>query len=209
MHRLPLADQLPYRFHPPRPSPFWVRATQGYRRRLLRGEHRVLAIDVVGLEHLAPLLERRDGVMLTPNHCDRADGLVMLDLADRVGRPFCSMAAYQIFEGNAGLRHRLFPRLGIFPVDREGADRSAFKAAVFPGTPRSVASRPRRAPVDRIAYPVLDRLPRLGVVAQFGHDLGHQPPHQAARVGPGLTGVLLDDRLPRQVVRAAIDQGTR
>ena len=122
MHRLPLADQLPYRFHPPRPSPFWVRATRGYRRRLLRGEHRVLAIDVVGLEHLTPLLERRDGVMLTPNHCDRADGLVMLDLADRVGRPFCSMAAYQIFEGNAGLRHRLFPRLGIFPVDREGAD---------------------------------------------------------------------------------------
>ena len=130
MHRLPLADQLPYRFHPPRPSSFWVRATRGYRRRLLRGEHRVLAIDVVGLEHLPPLLERRDGVMLTPNHCDRADGLVMLDLADRVGRPFCCMAAYQIFEGNAGLRHRLFPRLGIFPVDREGADRSAFKAAV-------------------------------------------------------------------------------
>jgi hypothetical protein len=68
--------------------------------------------------------------MLTPNHCDRADGLVMLDLSDRVGRPFCSMAAYQIFAGNAGLRHWLFPRLGIFPVDREGSDRSAFKAAV-------------------------------------------------------------------------------
>jgi 1-acyl-sn-glycerol-3-phosphate acyltransferase len=89
-----------------------------------------LAIDVVGLEHLSPLLEGRDGVMLTPNHCDRADGLVMLDLSDRVGRPFCSMAAYQIFAGNAGLRHWLFPRLGIFPVDREGSDRSAFKAAV-------------------------------------------------------------------------------
>src|SRR3954471_14052597 len=79
----------------------------------------------------------------------------------------------------------------------------------FPGTPRSVASRPRRAPADRIASPVLDRLPRLGVVAQFGHDLGHQPPHQAARVGPAPAGVLLVDRLPRQVVRSAIDPGTR
>jgi hypothetical protein len=97
---------------------------------MLRGEHRVLAIDVVGLEHLVRLLESRDGVMLTPNHCDRADGLVMLDLSDRVGRPFCTMAAYQLFAGNAGLRHWLFPRLGIFPVDREGSDRSAFKASV-------------------------------------------------------------------------------
>jgi hypothetical protein len=39
----------------------------------------VLAIDVVGLEHLRPLLGGRDGVMLPPNHCDRADGLVRLD----------------------------------------------------------------------------------------------------------------------------------
>jgi 1-acyl-sn-glycerol-3-phosphate acyltransferase len=90
----------------------------------------VQEIDVVGLEHLTPLLDRQDGVMLTPNHCDRADGLVMLELSDRVGRPFCSMAAYQIFQGNAGLRHWLFPRLGVFPVDREGSDRAAFKTAV-------------------------------------------------------------------------------
>src|SRR5690242_12371679 len=126
MHRLPLADQLPYRFHPPRPSSFWLRATRGNRRRLLRREHRVVAIDVVGLEHLTPLLDGPNGVMLTPNHCDRADGLVMLELADRLGRPFYGMVAYQVFEGNAGLRHWLFPRLGLFPVDREGSDRAAF-----------------------------------------------------------------------------------
>ena len=40
------------------------------------------------------------------------------------------MAAYQIFEGDAGLRHHLFPRLGVFPVDREGSDLKAFKAGV-------------------------------------------------------------------------------
>ncbi len=40
------------------------------------------------------------------------------------------MAAHQIFAGSAGLRRWLFPRMGIFPVDREGADISAFKAGV-------------------------------------------------------------------------------
>jgi 1-acyl-sn-glycerol-3-phosphate acyltransferase len=130
MDRLPLADQLPYRFLPPRLSPFWVRVTRPLRGRMLRREHRVVACDVEGVEHLGGLLGRGDGVLVAPNHSDRADGLVLLDLADRVGRPFCAMAAYQIFAGSAGLRGWLFPRLGIFPVDREGADRSAIKAAV-------------------------------------------------------------------------------
>jgi 1-acyl-sn-glycerol-3-phosphate acyltransferase len=131
MHRLPLADCLPYRFHPPRLNPLVVRATRPYRRSLLRGaEHRVEEVEVAGTEHLEPLLARGDGVLITPNHSDRADGLVLLDVADRIGRPVCSMAAYQLFAGNAGLRHWLFPRLGIFPVDREGSDLKALKAGV-------------------------------------------------------------------------------
>jgi hypothetical protein len=130
MHRLPLADELPYRFHPPKLSPLVVRRTRGYWRSMVRGEHQVIGIDVEGQEVLRPLLARGDGVMLCPNHCGRADGLLMLGLADDLGKPACAMAAYQIFEGNAGLRHWLFPRLGIFPVDREGSDLKAFKAAV-------------------------------------------------------------------------------
>ncbi|HKI16605.1 MAG TPA: 1-acyl-sn-glycerol-3-phosphate acyltransferase [Isosphaeraceae bacterium] len=130
MHRLPLSDQLPYHFLPPRMNPFWVRVTRPYRSHLLRTEHKVVAFDVAGTEHLTQILARSDGVMVASNHSDRADGLVLLDLADRVSRPFCAMAAYQIFAGNAGLRRWLFPRMGIFPVDREGADLSAFKAGV-------------------------------------------------------------------------------
>jgi hypothetical protein len=130
MHRLPLADELPYRFYPPKLSPLVVRRTRGYWRSMVRGEHQVIGIDVEGQETLRPLLDRGDGVMLCPNHCGRADGLLMLGLADDLGKPACAMAAYQIFEGNAGLRHWLFPRLGIFPVDREGSDLKAFKAAV-------------------------------------------------------------------------------
>jgi len=130
MHRLPLADELPYRFHPPRISPLVVRLTRGYWRGMVRGVHQVVDVEIQGQEQLLPLFDRGDGVMLCPNHCGRADGLLMLGLADDLGKPACAMAAYQIFEGNAGLRHWLFPRLGIFPVDREGSDLKAFKAAV-------------------------------------------------------------------------------
>jgi 1-acyl-sn-glycerol-3-phosphate acyltransferase len=93
-------------------------------------EHRVERVDVIGHEHLSTLDGRRDGVLITPNHTDTADGLVMMSVSDGLKRPFCAMAAHQLFAGNAGLRHFLFPRLGIFPVDREGSDLAAIKAAV-------------------------------------------------------------------------------
>jgi 1-acyl-sn-glycerol-3-phosphate acyltransferase len=130
MRRLPLADQLPYRFRPPRLSPFWVWATRPFRRRMLRNDHRVMEMEVSGSEHLSSLLGKGDGILIAPNHCDHADALVLLDLSDQIGKAFCYMAAYQIFEGTAGLRHWLFPRIGAFPVDREGSDRQALKTGI-------------------------------------------------------------------------------
>lgn len=129
MHRLPLANELTYQFLPPRPSRFWFGASRPLRRRMLRKEHHVVGVEVTGLERLRAPMERGDSLLICPNHCARADGLVLFDVADRLGRPFCAMAAYQIFEGTAGLRKWLFPRLGMFPVDREGADLAALKAA--------------------------------------------------------------------------------
>src|SRR5262245_46644952 len=130
MHRMPLSDQLPYRFYPPRLTPYLVRATRPYRRRLLRREHRIEEFDFGGIEHLAQLLGRGDGILLAANHPDRADGLVLMHLADRLDRPFYAMSAHQVFAGTGGVRYWLFPRLGIFPVDREGSDLSAFKTGV-------------------------------------------------------------------------------
>ena len=37
MHRLPLPDELPYQFQPPKLSPFWVRASRLYVGYMLRG----------------------------------------------------------------------------------------------------------------------------------------------------------------------------
>ncbi len=130
MHRLPLADQLPYRFQPPRLSPFWVHATRGPLGRMLRREHLIGHIDMTGDERVRPLLDKDDGVLLVPNHPGRPDGFILLEAAQRLGRATCVMAAYQIFAGSAGIRKWLFPRLGVFPVDREGSDLAAFKAAV-------------------------------------------------------------------------------
>ena len=50
MHRLPLADELPCQFLPPKVNRFWVRATRGFRRRMLKREHRVECVDVLGSE---------------------------------------------------------------------------------------------------------------------------------------------------------------
>ncbi|HMF37608.1 MAG TPA: 1-acyl-sn-glycerol-3-phosphate acyltransferase, partial [Isosphaeraceae bacterium] len=80
--------------------------------------------------HLKALKGKGDGVLITPNHPDLADPAVMFMISRRAGVPFCYMAAYQIFTGNAGLRKFILPRLGVFPVDREGADRSAFQAGL-------------------------------------------------------------------------------
>lgn len=127
MRRLPLTDQLPYRFYPPRLHPAWVWAGRFYMAYLLRRHNRVHAVDIAGAEHLSPLLARGDGVLIAPNHTDDADCQVIFELSRRVGRPFCYMAAYQIFTRR---NHEILSRIGVFPVDREGTDLTAFKTAV-------------------------------------------------------------------------------
>lgn len=127
MKRLPLADELPYRFYPPRLHPLVLKIAERIMPVMLQRDHRVEEVDVSGTEHLAPLLERGDGVLLTPNHSDFADCFMMFELGRQLRKPFYYMAAYQIF---AGKNHWVLPRIGVFPVDREGSDLTAFKTAV-------------------------------------------------------------------------------
>lgn len=129
MDRKPNRNELPYRFVAPRPSWFWLGLGRWKILHLLRSVHRVEEIAVENPQHVQKLLDRGDGVLITPNHCDRADGLVMFEAARWVDRPFCYMAAHQIFEGDFGLRYYLFPRVGIFPVDREGTGLAALRAS--------------------------------------------------------------------------------
>ena len=128
MIRLPLVDQFPYRFYRPSVGRAWSLAGRPYNAlHLLRHVGRVARVDVEGAGHLAPLLGRGDGVLICPNHPDHADPAVLFEASHRVGRPFYYLAAYQLFRGMA--RHVL-PRVGAFPIDREGADLRAFRAGV-------------------------------------------------------------------------------
>ncbi len=130
MNRVPLPDELPYRFQAPRLSPFWVSTSRLFVRYLQRRVQWLREFEFAGLEQLRPLLRRGDGVLITPNHPDFSDPGVMFEMSQRVGQSFCYMAAYQVFAGNAGLRRFLLPRLGVFPVDREGADRASYSAGL-------------------------------------------------------------------------------
>ncbi|WP_169977007.1 lysophospholipid acyltransferase family protein [Tautonia rosea] len=127
MRRLPLSDELTHRVRAPSVSPFWVRAGAITFRRMLRREQRIEQYDIEGLDRLAELIDRGDGVLIAPNHCDDADAGVVFELSMRLHRPFFYMAAFQIFQGKAGY---VLPRVGCFPVDREGTDLRAFKTAV-------------------------------------------------------------------------------
>ena len=127
MNRMPLTNQLPYRFHEPRHHPFCVWLGKLVARRMARREHRVEDVEIVGEEHVRTLLGKGDGVLLTPNHTDHADSFMMFELSRRVDLPFYYMAAYQIFQGT---REWFLPRVGVFPVDREGSDLTAFKTGV-------------------------------------------------------------------------------
>lgn len=127
MKRVPLADELPYHFYPPRLHPIALKAATLGLPASLRRLHRVEAIDMEGLEVIRSLLARGDGVLLTPNHPDYADCYMMFELGRRLRMPFFYMAAYQIF---AGVNRWILPRIGVFPVDREGADLTAFKTGV-------------------------------------------------------------------------------
>jgi len=80
---------------------------------------------------------------------------VTFELGRKVRRPFCYMAAYQIFSGVNGW---FLPRLGAFPVDREGSDLRAYKAGVEVLTK---AERPLVVFPEGEIYHMADRLTPL------------------------------------------------
>ena len=80
MHKLPLPDELPYQFQPPRLSPFWVRASRLFGGYMLRRLQVVRNIHAIGLEQVAALKKKGDGVLITPNHPDLADPAVLFAL---------------------------------------------------------------------------------------------------------------------------------
>lgn len=111
-------------------SPFLVRATRPLRRHQQLRQQRLLEIDVRGADTVRELFDRPAGVLLTPNHPGHADSYVLYDAADRLGRPFYFMTAWQVFAMARPFERWLYQRYGCFSVEREGSDLTAFKRAV-------------------------------------------------------------------------------
>ena len=118
----------PYRFVPPRLSPFWARIIQWYLPTYLRKSFGVTSWECVGAERLKASLNAGAGVLVASNHCRPCDPMVLGLLGREVGRPFHVMASWHLFM-QSRLQSFLLPRIGGFSVYREGLDREALKCA--------------------------------------------------------------------------------
>lgn len=119
----------PYRFVPPRFSPFWARLIEWYLPRYLRGGFGITSWECVGADRLESSLREGCGILLAPNHSRPCDPMVMGLLARRVRQPFHVMASAHLFQ-QSRLQAFLLPRIGGFSVYREGLDRESLKCAV-------------------------------------------------------------------------------
>jgi 1-acyl-sn-glycerol-3-phosphate acyltransferase len=118
----------PYRFVPPRFSPFWARIIEWYLPKFLRKNFGITSCECVGAERLLASLKAGAGVLLASNHSRPCDPMVLGLLAREVARPFHVMASWHLFMQNR-VQAFLLPRIGGFSVYREGLDRESLKCA--------------------------------------------------------------------------------
>ncbi len=128
MHRQPF--QRPPKWWGPSLSPPLVRLLRPLRRRKQKREERIAEVDLRGLENLEQPLASGAGVLVTPNHPGHGDMYGVLEAGDAVGTPFYFMTAWQLFHEHRRLARWVMQKHGCFSVDREGADKRAFREAV-------------------------------------------------------------------------------
>jgi 1-acyl-sn-glycerol-3-phosphate acyltransferase len=100
------------------------------RRWMLRSQEQVHDVKLCGLEHLQSALAANHGILLTPNHYCFTDPYILAAAADRVGRPFYYMTAWQAIGLHHSARQMVMRWHGAFSIDRDGPDLQAFKQAV-------------------------------------------------------------------------------
>lgn len=128
MNRQPYGT--PPRWWAPVLTPWWVRISRGWRQRQLARRQQIVQIDAQGFDRVKEAALAGKGVLVTPNHSAHYDSAALYLAADRVDLPLYTMAAWQVFAMCSTFESWAMQRLGCFSVDREGADRQAFKQAV-------------------------------------------------------------------------------
>jgi len=127
MHRLPLTDELKYEFLEPSHNPLAIRLSKWYVARKLDKDLKISRFEIDGADIIRDLVAQGDGVLLAPNHSDHADSALMYEFGRGLGRPFYFMATHGIFRG---INRYVLPRIGCFPVDREGTDKRALRKSM-------------------------------------------------------------------------------
>lgn len=119
----------PYVPVPPYHGDFWPSAFSKILPWFLRKTYGLVEFEYVHLDRLRTSLRAGHGILLMPNHCRDEDGLVMGSLSCKIGHWFYYMSSWHVFKQDA-IKAFLLPRLGLYSVYREGADRASVKLSV-------------------------------------------------------------------------------
>lgn len=126
-------NRQPYRKPPrwwsPKLSSRWIQFWRPFRRRERLKKHRLLEVEVNGVENVREALDQGCGMLITPNHSSHADCFALYEAADRLGCPFYVMVAWQVFDRSGWLRQMILRQHGGFSIDREGTDLAALRHA--------------------------------------------------------------------------------
>jgi 1-acyl-sn-glycerol-3-phosphate acyltransferase len=93
-------------------------------------KQRLLEIDVRGVEHVRQSLNDGCGVLIAPNHPSHADPFTYYDAMDCVPSAAYFMATWHVFDSRGAIGQWALQHIGVFSVDREGADLQAFKESI-------------------------------------------------------------------------------
>ncbi len=119
----------PYVPVPPRHGSAWSAILSKALPWFIRKNYGVAEYEYQHLDRLRTSLRAGHGIVLMPNHCRDEDGLVMGMLSCKVGRWFYYMSSWHVFKMDP-FKAFVLPRLGLYSVYREGADRASVKTSI-------------------------------------------------------------------------------
>ncbi len=119
----------PYVPVPPKHGNFWPALCGRILPWFLRKSYGVVQFDLRNLERLRESLRAGHGIVLMPNHCRDEDGFVVGQISVKLRSWFYYMSSWHVFK-MGWLQGFMLPRIGLYSVNREGADRSSVKTSV-------------------------------------------------------------------------------
>ncbi len=119
----------PYVPVPPKHGNFWPSLCARILPWFLRKSYGVEKFEIRHVERLRASLAAGHGIVLMPNHCRDEDGFVVGRISVELRSWFYYMSSWHVFK-KGWLPALLLPRIGLYSVNREGADRAAVKTSV-------------------------------------------------------------------------------